>query len=100
MAIGKAVASGGVRQASFAKTALKVRSFLMACVYTLFEYPLGKPSKGRNDSVSMCFLCFFSELQVGKRPTRLSGHFQAKNIGLSTGSPNQDCISILVERSK
>ena len=37
-------ASGGVRQASFEKSASQVQSFLRACgrTYTLFEYPLGK----------------------------------------------------------
>ena len=40
------VASGGVRQASFAKTTMYVRNFLRACVHTqtqtLFELPLEK----------------------------------------------------------
>ena len=50
LAIGKAVASGGVRQASFERTTSQVRRFLSAGGHThkLFEYPLGKPlaSKG------------------------------------------------------
>ena len=43
MAIGKVVASGGVRQASFEKSTSWVLSFLSPVGHTLVEYPLGKP---------------------------------------------------------
>ena len=42
-----AVASGGVRQASYEKSASYVRTFLSADGHTLFEYSLGKPLEAK-----------------------------------------------------
>ena len=76
MAIGKAVASEGIRQASFEKLISYARRFLSAGGHTLFEYPLMKTLevKLRKEYIKSKVTVFESPQNYGKASTRYSKH--------------------------